>query len=320
MPRESIKGLFKLVKFNLNLLVVITTLVGFLIASRGMVQYPLLWWTVGGTLLAACGSAALNQWMERGRDAKMVRTRKRPLPSGLYSPNAALAIGIVTGLSGVLILALQVNLLTAFLALLTQLIYLLWYTPMKIRNPLNTLVGGICGAIPPMMGFSAVTGNLPLGAWLLAAFLFVWQIPHFLALSWMYREDYKHGGYQMLPSQDPPGDFTFPIMLYYSLILLPIGLSLTVFGYSGWYFGYGSLLLGAALIYLGYRLVKGRQYMDARKLFFATVIYLPLMLLLMVLDLQPHGTAGNFSQPQGSSAGAGLLDRSGSSASPVEDN
>jgi protoheme IX farnesyltransferase len=299
MSRESIRGLFKLVKFNLNLLVVITTLVGFLIASRGMVQYGMLWWTVGGTLLAACGSAALNQWMERGRDAKMVRTRKRPLPSGLYSPNAALAIGLIIGLAGVGMLALQVNLLTAGLALLTQVIYLAWYTPMKIKNPLNTLVGGICGAIPPMMGFSAVTGELPLGAWLLAAFLFVWQIPHFLALSWMYREDYKHGGYQMLPSQDPPGDITFPIMLYYSLILLPIGLSLTVFGYSGWYFGYGSLLLGAALIYLGYRLVKGRQYMDARKLFFATVIYLPLMLLLMVLDLQPHGTVGNFGRAEG---------------------
>ncbi|MCB1218798.1 heme o synthase [bacterium] len=303
MPRESIKGLFKLVKFNLNLLVVVTTTVGFLIASRGMVQFPLLWWTVSGTLLAACGSAALNQYMERHRDARMVRTRKRPIPSGLFSPEMALAIGLLTGISGVAMLALKVNWLTALLALLTQLIYLLWYTPMKIRNPLNTLVGGICGAIPPMMGFSAVYGYLPLGAWLLAAFLFVWQIPHFLALSWMYREDYKHGGYQMLPSHDPQARFTFPIMLYYSLILLPIGLSLTVFGYSGWWYGYGSLLLGAALVYLGYKLVRGREYMDARRLFFATVIYLPLMLLLMVLDIQPHGHSGNFPTETGSISG-----------------
>ncbi len=212
-------------------------------------------------------------------------------------------------------LAIMVNLLTASLALLTQLIYLLWYTPMKLRNPLNTLVGGICGAIPPMMGFSAVYGYLPLGAWLLAAFLFVWQIPHFLALSWMYREDYKHGGYQMLPSHDPPGNFTFPIMLYYSLILLPIGLSLTIFGYSGWYYGYGSLLLGLALVYLGYRLVRGRQYMDARKLFFATVIYLPLMLLLMVLDIQPHGQAGNFPPAAGSISGEAT---GGQAASPSD--
>lgn len=310
MSRESIRGLFKLVKFNLNLLVVITTLVGFLIASRGMVDYGLMWWTVGGTLLAACGSAALNQYMERHRDARMVRTRKRPIPSGLFSPNAALAIGLLTGLVGVAVLAVMVNYLTAFLALLTQLIYLLWYTPMKIRNPLNTLVGGICGAIPPMMGFSAVYNNLPLGAWLLAAFLFVWQIPHFLALSWMYREDYKHGGYQMLPAQDPQASFTFPIMLYYSLILLPIGLSMTIFGYSGWVYGYGSLLLGFALVYLGYRLVRGRAYVDARRLFFATVIYLPLMLLLMVVDLQPHGHSANFPPDSGSMSGEAMSSQS----------
>ena len=205
--RSSLSSYLELGKARLSTLVVATTAVGFAVAP-GRFDALLFAWTLLGTTLAALGANSLNQWAERERDALMERTRTRPLPSGRLAAREALAAGVLESLGGVALLAALVNLLTALLAAFVILLYVLVYTPMKSRSHLNTLVGAVCGAIPPMMGWTAVTGALDPGAYILAAVLFVWQIPHFLALAWLYREDYQRGGYKMLPHSDPSGRLT----------------------------------------------------------------------------------------------------------------
>jgi protoheme IX farnesyltransferase len=275
----------KLLKLGLNALVLATTLVGYLLASSGRpLNPPLLAWTLLGTLLAAWGASAVNQWLERSRDARMVRTRARPLPTGVLEPSYAFLLGVVLMASGDLLLTLMVNPLTGFLALLTQLIYLVAYTPLKTRSTLNTLVGAITGSIPPLMGYSAFAGRLDSSAWLLAGILFAWQIPHFLALAWMYREDYAHGGYVMLPASDKCGNLTFTMSLGYSLLLIPLGLGLTLTGATGWLSAATSVLLGGFLMITANSALRSRSYQSARRLFLASVIYLPLLLTVIAID------------------------------------
>ena len=273
----------ELCKARLTFMVLLTTLAGFWVASD-LIQFALLFWTMVGTAGAAASANALNEWWEVKLDAGMNRTRNRPLPSGRMNQIHALLWSLSVGVGGVVLLALFVNVLTAFLGALNILLYVLVYTPLKTRTSLCTLVGAACGAIPPMMGWTAVTGELNTGAWILGAFLFVWQIPHFLALAWMYKDDYERGGFKMLPAFDPSGQLTSNIAALYSIALIPLGASYFLSGLGGWFFLLGAFTLGGAMIAMGMQFAATRSRQDARRLFFTSLIYLPLLLGLMAID------------------------------------
>ena len=280
----------ELTKFRLSGLVVMTTAAGFLLAHGGVVNLQLFLVTIAGTWLAAGGAMVLNQWQERDRDALMERTRLRPLPARRVTPAAALAGGLILATAGLGLLALAVNGLTAALGLAVVLLYTLVYTPLKTRSSACTLVGAVCGALPPMMGWSAATGGLGFGAWVLAGILFVWQIPHFLSLAWLYRDDYARGGFRMLPVTDPEGSATTRMVILYSLALVPVALGPVWGGHAGWIYGAGSIALGLSLLFFGKRLAQYRSERRAGYVFAATLAYLPLLLVLMVADRQPGGS------------------------------
>ena len=277
----------EITKARLSALVVFTTAVGFVLASPGAIDWALLSWTVIGTALAAGCASAFNQIIEKNLDKRMIRTRRRPLPSGAMSVAHCFAAGMIMGVVGLVILVLRVNLTAGWLALATIIIYAMVYTPMKVRSTLNTLVGAICGAIPPMIGWVAASQSLDIGAWLLAAILFVWQLPHFFALAWLYREDYARGGFAMLPVIDRNGQVTCQVIVLTSLMLLPLALAATLLSISGMIFAIGSLLFGAWMIALGIRLYHDRTDANARKVFLASITYLPVILCLMVIDRGP---------------------------------
>jgi len=274
----------ELAKARLCALVLLTTAVGFLLGSCAGADWPLLIITLVGTAFSALGINAVNQCIEVDRDAQMVRTRRRPLPAGVISRRAGWGFGITLSVTGPVLLGLAVNPLTAALAVSCQLIYVLVYTPLKVRNPLNTLVGAVCGAMPPMIGWTAASGRFDAGAWVLGAILFVWQIPHFLALAWIYREDYARGGFCMLPTFDATGQATCQAVSLYSLTLIPVTLMLTLVGVTGWMYAAGALVLGSMLGTAVLRLYRKRSVGNARRVFLASVIYLPLLLALMVAD------------------------------------
>jgi protoheme IX farnesyltransferase len=257
------------------------------LASRGPLDWGLLAVTLAGTALAALGASGLNQYAEWRRDALMERTRGRPLPQRQLTPTQALVLSVALGAGGVLLLAWQVNLLTALLALSVQVVYIGLYTPLKTRSPLCTLVGAYCGAVPPMMGYSAATGTLEVGAYVLGALLFAWQIPHFLALAWMYRDDYARGGHKMLPVIEENGRATMLMVLLYTLALLPVSLAVVLAGLAGWLFFTGSALLGIAFAATGVRLLREQSRTAARRVFLASIAYLPLVLLLLLADRGP---------------------------------
>ena len=290
-PTSVLRSYMQLTKVGLNGLVVFTTFVGFVVASPEAPNAVRLVWTLAGTALAALGASAINQWIERRRDALMLRTRKRPLPSGRISAPAGLLAGLSLALGGDTLLFVLVNPLTAMLALIVQLTYLLIYTPLKVRTPLATFAGAVCGAIPPMMGYSAVTGGLPAGAWILGAVLFAWQIPHSLALAWLYREDYLRGGYRLLPILETNGRTTSHAVLLYTAALLPLALALVLAGQAGVVFAAGACVLGVLLLVSGYRLYLTRSEFEARRLFLASIAYLPLLLILLLLDSEPPARA-----------------------------
>ncbi len=274
----------ELAKARLSSLVVATSAVGYLMSRGPDASATRFAATVIGTALAAAGAMALNQWLEVERDARMERTRRRPLPAGVLSPQHALVFGVAVASAGLAALALFANLLTAALGLAVVLIYTLVYTPLKPRSPLCTLAGAVCGAIPPMMGWTA-TGAAPgFGAWLLAGTLFLWQIPHFLALAWLYREDYERGGFRMLPSVDASGRTTAGMALLYSLALVPVGVLAALGGMTGWGFAAAGLALGGSLVVVSSLLTVRRTDSVARTLFLATLVYLPLLLAAMVVD------------------------------------
>lgn len=285
--RVVVRACAELAKFRLTLLVVATTAVGFLMAGGPNQGAAVLAWTVLGTALAAAGSMALNQVIEAARDGRMERTRNRPVPSGTIGRRMALILGTVTAAAGIGTLALEVAMTTALLGLAVVLTYTLVYTPLKPRTPLCTLAGAVCGAIPPMMGWTATGAPLSFGAWVLAGVLFLWQIPHFLALAWLYRDDYARGGFRMLPVIDPSGRVTGQMAVLYALALVPVGVLGALGGMTGWLFAAGSLALGSALVAFALRLAELRTEPVARRLFLATLAYLPLLLGLMVADRVP---------------------------------
>lgn len=283
-PSSLMTIYFELGKVRLSMLVVITTLAGYLVAHGGGLDPLHLAAVLLGTGLCAVGANGLNQVIERDRDALMERTRLRPLPAGLIGPVHAAVSSTVTAAAGVALLAWRAGPLPAVLALGTVVLYVGAYTPLKPRSTLNTLVGSVVGAIPPMIGWSAVTGGLEAGAWLLFLLLFVWQVPHFLALAWLYRDDYRRGGYRMVSLRDDGGDVAFRLMMIYAWVLLPLGLLMALAGLAGVWFAAGSLVLGGAWLWQGIRCYRDRTRLNARRVFLGSVMYLPLLLALMVAD------------------------------------
>jgi len=289
-PRPSTFAIWStLSKARLSALVVLTTAAGFAVAPAPMRGWMPFLGTVFGTALAAASAAMLNQLIETRRDGLMERTRGRPLPAGLVSPTAVFIAGVLAGYAGVSMVALFGNLLAAGLTLATIAIYILLYTPLKPLTTFNTLVGAVTGAMPPMIGWAAATGGLEPGAWILGGLLFVWQIPHFFALAWMYRDDYRRGGFAMLPVLDESGRITAETVLLTSLLLVPLAMLVTLFGIAGWWFAAGALLLGVWLSLLAVRFRRLRTAAAARAVFIGSIIYLPLILALLVLDRGPVG-------------------------------
>lgn len=274
----------ELTKVRLNALVLGTTGVGFALASVEPIDWALLAWTCAGTALAAASASLFNQLFERRRDALMHRTRGRPLPARQIGPATVFVAAVVTGYAGAALLGLKVGLLPAALAAVNILLYALLYTPLKPRTTFNTLIGAVCGAIPPMIGWAAVTGALEPGAWLLGGILFVWQIPHFLALAWMYREDYARGGHAMLPVRDHGGEITAQAVIITTLPLIPLGLSATLLGLAGVWSALVSLILALWFLWLAVGFYRRRDHASARKLFLGSITYLPLVLAVMTID------------------------------------
>lgn len=302
--RGMLSAYLELAKARLAAMVVLTAVVGFLLGARGWSDPAALLWTAAGTALSAFGANILNQLVERDRDRRMLRTRSRPLPSGRVSSGEAMRWGVASSLAGLVILAAAANLLTAGLSLLTTVLYVAVYTPLKPRTPLNTVVGAVVGALPPMMGWAAATGRLELGAWILGGVLFVWQVPHFLALAWLYRDDYSRAGFRMLPAVDRPGDLTARLALLYILSLLPVTSALTLAGVSGRGFLVASQLLGLAFAALGWAFLKLRTDPAARRLFVGSILYLPLLLAFMVIDMTSRSAEVERSAPRSIAAAA----------------
>jgi protoheme IX farnesyltransferase len=274
----------ELIKMRLTSLVLLTTAVGFYVGVRGAVDYLLFFHTLLGTALVASGAAALNQLIEREHDAKMQRTEDRPLPSGRLRPETVLIFGGIISSVGLGYLALKVNLLTSILGIVTLLSYLFVYTPLKRITSLNTVIGALPGALPPLMGWTAARGEINIEGWSLFAILFFWQLPHFLAIAWMYREDYARAGFAMLPVIDPDGVRTGKQAVSHTLGLLSVSLFPVLLGLAGWLYCAGAILLGGIFLAAAIRFSNRLTMSHARQLFFASIIYLPLLLGLMVFD------------------------------------
>ncbi|MFO1500726.1 MAG: heme o synthase [Verrucomicrobiota bacterium] len=276
--------LLDLTKFRLTALVLLTALVGFYLGTEGPLDYWLMLHAMLGTALVASGASALNQYLEKEHDALMRRTRNRPLPSGRLQPEAALVFGGLTAGVGIVYLALSVNLLTSALAAATFVSYVGIYTPLKRLTTLNTVVGAIPGALPPLMGWTAACGQITIEGWSLFAILFFWQLPHFLAISWLYREEYARAGFAMLSVYDPAGHRTGRQAVCHTLGLLPVSLCPFLFHVTGIGYLIGAVMLGG--IFLGYAVQFSRRLTPAlaRKLFYVSILYLPVLFGLMVLD------------------------------------
>ncbi len=273
----------QLVKARLTFLVLVTTAVGFYLGWQGPMDYLALTHAVVGTAFAAAGAAALNQWWEHKFDAIMHRTRTRPIPAGRMRPREGLIAGLLFGLAGVIYLAAAVNFLSAALAAATIIIYLLAYTPLKRISTANTLVGAIPGALPPLIGWAAARNDLALPAWSLFAILFFWQLPHFFAIGWMYREDYARAGFVMLSGRDPQGARTGRSSVFFTILLLLASATPVWLGLSRFVDLPIALSLGGVFLVLAVRFYRERSLNTARQLFFGSIIYLPLLLGALVL-------------------------------------
>ena len=247
-------------------------------------DYPLMFHTLLGTGLVASGAAALNQLLERRFDALMRRTADRPLPSGRLQPDTVLVFGGVCSAAGLVYLAWEVNLLTSLLGAITLASYLFIYTPLKRVTALNTVIGAIPGALPPLMGWTAARNEINAEGWSLFAILFFWQLPHFLAIAWMYREDYARAGYAMLPVFDPDGRRTARQAISHTLGLLPISLCPFLFRFEGVIYLAGALVLSLWFLRQAVQFSRDLTFQRARQLFYVSIIYLPLLLGLMVFD------------------------------------
>ncbi|MEW5975270.1 MAG: heme o synthase [Acidobacteriota bacterium] len=273
-----------LTKPEVTFLVLIATALGCVMGSRGAVDLILMLNAVFGTALLAAGTATLNHYLEREHDGKMRRTAGRPLPAGRLTAPQVFWFGILLSLGGVVYLIWSVNLLTSLIGALTLLSYLLVYTPLKRKTTLCTLIGAFPGAAPVLMGWSAVREGLSLEAWVLYSILFVWQFPHFLAIAWMYREDYARAGMLMLPRNDGNGRLTFRQILLFAFVLVPLSLLPVLLKMTGLIYLIAALVLGSIFFFYAYRAAVLRTKLQAKVLLHASVLYLPLMYAVMVLD------------------------------------
>lgn len=280
----SIGDYLQLTKPRITFLVILTTFIGFILGSAGPIDYLLLFHTIFGTALVAAGASALNMVLEWDVDARMRRTENRPIPTGRISIIQALSFGSVISGVGLIYLLLLVNPLTSMLAAITLSLYLFAYTPLKRKTSLCTVVGAVPGAIPPMMGWTAVQGSIGFQAWWLFSILFLWQLPHFLAIAWLYRDDYARGGFPMLPVIDTEGIQTSRQVIINTVALIAVSLLPAFLGLSGIVYFAGALILGILFLIMGIRLWKTKSSPSARQLLLASVLYLPLLLSLLVLD------------------------------------
>ena len=274
--------LMTLTKARLSLLVIVTTFVGFCMGSDSQLDWLRLFHTVFGTTLVAAAAGVLNQRIETNVDRLMERTRNRPLPAGRMKPATALVLGVVLGVAGIAWLWVTTNALAASLAAATIIIYIAFYTPLKRRTSLCTIVGAVSGAIPPMIGWTAVRPSFDLGAWVLFGILFTWQMPHFLAIAWMYRDEYAQAGFVMIRRDDHTGAHTATQSLLYTLALLVITAIPFFAGSNSSLYLVLGLLLDAAMLVCALRFLFDRTRPTARLLFFASIFYLPLILGLMI--------------------------------------
>jgi heme o synthase len=279
-----LRDYLELTKPRITTLILVCAAVGYWFGCGACFHWVVLAHALLGTALLASGTSALNQWYEVDSDAKMRRTRRRPLPAGRIKQTHGLAFGLTLSAAGFADLWIGTNLLTASLGLFTLLTYLLLYTPLKQRSPLCTTVGAIPGAMPPLIGYAAAGHGLDLRAFALFVILFVWQFPHFDAIAWMYREDYARGGVRMLPVVDQDGNATFTRIVLSSLLLIPISLIPRFLGMTGVPYAAVAIASGLGIVSFGARLGLERTVRNARALLLATVAYLPALLCVMVWD------------------------------------
>lgn len=283
--RKRIEDFYELTKPRLSFLSVITAIVGYLSANPSR-ELNVLISLLFGTSLAAGGAAVLNQWLEREADARMVRTRERAIPAGRVNPLHALLYGLSLSVIGCLILYVGANLLAGVLTAITIATYTLLYTPLKRLTTWNTLIGAIPGALPPLIGWAAATGKIDLLGWVLFAILFLWQMPHFFAIAWTYREDYAKGGFVMLSNADENGHKVARQSLLFCLALIISTLLPVILGEASWIYGAIALAAGIYLLRPAIDFLKPeKRDTAARKLFFASIFYLPALLFPLVLDL-----------------------------------
>jgi len=284
ISRSRVADYVTLMKPELTLLSVCTALVSCFMAAWGTFPMIPLLNVFFGTLMIGAAAGALNQYIERDYDAMMRRTENRPLPAGRLSKIEALLFGSLLSIGGIVFLFVTTNLLTAFLGAATLVSYVFLYTPLKRITPFSTVVGGIPGALPPVIGWTAVRGEITVEAFVLFGILYLWQMPHFYSLAWMYRKDYERAGYPMLTVLDESGQKTSIQILIHSALLIPVSILLTLTSTSGTLYGFAALILGVLFFVPAWRLFKLRSNGGARTVFFASLIYLPLLMFFMAID------------------------------------
>lgn len=285
MKKKSLlMAYMELTKPRILSLVLVTTVFGYYLGGHGIRSFAVLAYLLWGVMGVCGGSSVLNQYLEREFDSQMIRTRNRPIPAGIILPSHALNFGIFLTLGGVLILYTKVNILTAFLSLLTSFLYIMVYTPMKRTSWLNTTLGAVAGAIPPLGGWAAATGTLNFTAGMLFLILFIWQHPHFYAIAWILKDDYRRAGFKMLPVMEPDGRRTFFQILFFSVMLIPVSLLPALFGICGMIYFFGVLIAGMGLALVSKKFFGTRSLADARNFLKSTVAYLPVLLILSVVD------------------------------------
>ena len=273
-----------LMKPSILIMVLITTILGFYLGSDGKIVWINLIWMLTGTTFSAGGASVLNQYLERDQDKIMNRTCDRPIPLGIISPYNALVFGIITVIIGTSILVVKINLLTGFLSLLTAFMYVLVYTPMKRITWLNTSIGSVPGALPPIGGWSAATNSIDSGAWILFAILYLWQHPHFFAIAWMCKNDYEKAGFKMLPVIEPDGKRTVRQILWHLSLLFPISLLPVLIGMNGYIYLYGSLIITLYYFLSAFPMLKNKSHKNASQILKASVLYLPALLVIIIID------------------------------------
>ena len=281
-----VRDLWDMAKPRLTGLVVVTTAVGYFLAfpeSKSLYLRP-LFATLFGTALVSAAASVLNQWAERVHDQKMARTADRPLATGRLDGMTAAAYALIAGFGGLSMICIETNPIASGIALATLLIYVLIYTPLKRRHSLNTIVGAVPGALPPLIGWAAASGSVPPAAWSLFLILFFWQIPHFLAIAVLYREDYTRAGYRMLPVGDDDGQRTGRMAMLYALALVPVSIFPSILGLGGTIYAVGAFLLSAWFVRSASRFERERSRERARALFLTSIAYLPALLTLLCVD------------------------------------